>query len=94
MQRPATKISPARSSRTRRGLQLDFDTATKKNRERWPELTVPAGLEIAGLCDPTGSPAVAGLASGIVEEIKPARRQGQRMVEISWGAIRAEKGTK
>jgi hypothetical protein len=75
-----------------RGLQLDFDTATKKNRELLARNSLyQQALEVAGIsADPTelaGRASPAPRVEGIVEEIKPARRQGaSELVEISLGS--------
>src|SRR5262245_26695612 len=75
-----------------RSLQLDFDTATKKNRELLARNSLyQQALEVAGIsADPSelaGRASPAPRVEGIVEEIKPARRQGaSELVEISLGS--------
>src|SRR5262245_54065946 len=75
-----------------RGLQLDFDTAAKKNRTLLAEKSLyQQALERAGInADPTelanrASPAPR--VEGIVEDVKAAKRQGaSELVEISLGS--------
>jgi hypothetical protein len=75
-----------------RGLQTDLDTATKKNRELVARNSLyQQALEVAGIsADPNelaGRASPAPQVEGIIEEIKPARRQGaSELVEISLGS--------
>jgi hypothetical protein len=75
-----------------RGLQTDLDTATKKNRELLARNSLyQQALEVAGIsADPNelaGRASPAPQVEGIIEEIKPARRQGaSELVEISLGS--------
>jgi hypothetical protein len=75
-----------------RGLQLDFDTAKAKNRDLLAKNSLyQQALAQAGItADPTelaSRAAPAPRVEGIVEEVKPAKRQGSsELVEISLGS--------